>query len=243
MNNDYKIEHKIKLSEVDENYHMRLDHVMTHFQNITGLHSFEMEIDGKTMQEKSNAFWVISKMKVKIHSMPQFEETVTIETWPTFAKGVRFGRDYTICNENQLLVSCSSEWCTLDCDTKRPRRVESVHYPHDMLHRQDRSNAGDFLQAKESVCDADYNHTHKVVLTDIDVNQHTNNIAYIRMALDCFSLEEFGDLHIDEMQISYITQSYYGDQVTLYKKQTDYGYYIEGLCDDKTIFRYVMLCK
>ena len=49
MNNSYKIDYKVKYSEVDSDYKMRLDHIVTHFQDITGLHSDEMEIDGKML--------------------------------------------------------------------------------------------------------------------------------------------------------------------------------------------------
>ena len=59
MNNYYKVNHKVKYSEVDNRYNMRLDHIVSHFQDITGLHSVEMEIDFDTMFKKSNAFWVM----------------------------------------------------------------------------------------------------------------------------------------------------------------------------------------
>lgn len=243
MNNYYKMQHKVEFSEVDFNYNMRVDHVVSHFQNITGLHSTELEIDATTMKNLSNAFWILSKWKVKIFRMPKFEEVVTIETWPTFAKGVRFGREFTISGDNQLLVACSSEWCTLDCDTKRPRRVDSVHYPHDMPHRKDNSGAGEFLQAQEQVDETHYNHTHNVLFTDIDGNKHTNNIVYIKMMLDCFTVEEFSKINFDEMQIAYVSQTFYGEQIKMYKKQTDYGYYIQGNSNDKPVFRCIITCK
>lgn len=243
MNNEYKINYEIKYSEVDNKYCLRPDHIMTHFQDITGLHSVEMEIDGKTMLELSNAFWVVTKIKMKIHRMPKFEEKVVIETWPTYAKGVRFGRDYTISNNNEILVSCCSEWCTLDYDTKRPRRVESVHYPHFMPHRLDRSAAGEFIKIKEEICDKDFDHNHKVLFTDIDTNNHANNIAYIRMILDCFTIEEFNSLNIDEVQVSYLLQAFYADEVSVYKKKKEYGFYIEGVSNGQTLFNCIIITK
>ena len=70
MNNEYKINHTVKYSEVDSNYNMRLDHIVSYFQDITGLHSFEMEIDNETMLKLSNAFWVVTKMKLIFHRFP-----------------------------------------------------------------------------------------------------------------------------------------------------------------------------
>ena len=242
MRNEYKIEHKIQYSEVDSQYKMRLDHIVTHFQDLTSLHSNEMEIDGKTMLEKSNAFWVLTRLKIRFHKLPEFDDEVQIETWPTFAKGVRFGRDYNITKDGTALVSCISEWCTLDYDTKRPRRVDSVHYPHTMPHREDRSNAGEFFRIMEKIVDNDYNHSYRSAFIDIDTNHHTNNAAYVRMILNCFSPDDSEDA-IDEMQISFLSQTFFGDEIKVYKKKTDYGFYVEGRHDDVAVFNSLIFLK
>lgn len=243
MNNSYKIDYKVKYSEVDSDYKMRLDHIVTHFQDITGLHSDEMEIDGKTLLEKSNAFWVLTKLKMKIHRLPEFDETLEIETWPTVAKGVRFGRDYRISKDGIPLISGTSDWCTLDFDTRKPRRVDTIHYPHTMPHREDRSDAGEILRIRETVEDAEINHKYRSSFVDIDTNKHTNNIAYLRMILNCFSPEEFNELQLDELQVSFLSQTFHGDEITVYKKKTDYGFYIEGQCNGMGVFNCVMLVK
>lgn len=241
MNNTYKINHQVKYSEVDSNYRMRLDHIATHFQDITGLHSNEMEIDGKTLLERSNAYWVLTKLKMRLHRLPAFEQTVEIETWPTVVKGVRFGRDYRISKDGKPLISCISDWCTLDHDTRKPRRVDTIHYPHTMPHREDRSAAGDFLRMREAVEQRDYHHTYRSSFVDIDTNEHTNNIAYLRMMLNCFSPEEFKGLPLDQLQVSFLSQAFYGDEILIYKKKTDYGFYIEGQCNGISVFNCLLL--
>lgn len=243
MNNTYKIDYKVKYSEVDSNYRMRLDHIVTHFQDITGLHSTEMEIDGKTLLEKSNAFWVLTKLKMRIHRFPEFDELVEIETWPATAKGVRFGRDYVISKNGTPLISGTSDWCTLDYDTRKPRRVDTVHYPLTMPHREDRSDAGEILRIKESVDDGNFNHIYRSSFIDIDTNMHTNNIAYLRMILNCFTPTEFNELQFDELQVSFLSQTFYGDEITVYKKKTDYGFYIEGQCKETSVFNCTVLLK
>ena len=58
----------------------------------------------------------------------------------------------------------------------------------------------------------------------------------MRMALNCFDLQEYSAEEINEVEIAYISQTYFGDQIKLYKTKTDYGYYVEGKKDDKTVF-------
>ena len=43
-------------------------------------------------------------------------------------------------------------------------------------------------------------------------------------------------LNIDEMQVNFVSQSFYNDEIAVYKKRTDYGYYVEGKKDNLTVF-------
>ena len=87
MQNFYKTEYTVKSTEIDSNWKMRIDHIVELFQSITGIHSTQMGVDGPTLLEKSNAFWVLTKFKIKINSLPLMEDIVTVETWPTIVKG------------------------------------------------------------------------------------------------------------------------------------------------------------
>ena len=243
MQNFYKTEYTVQSTEVDSNWKMRIDHIAQLFQAITGTHSIEIGVDGPTLLEKSNAFWVLSKFKLKFNRLPVMDEALTAETWPTTVKGVRFGRDFLLCKDDETLVMGASEWCTLDYTTKEIRRTNSVCYPTDMPHRDFLSGAGEFIRVRETVNDEDFNHTHTCRFVDIDTNKHTNNIAYLRMALNCFSPDEFEKLNLGELQISFLAQTFFGEEIKVYKKQTDYGFYFEGKCDNKTVFNCVLGVK
>ena len=241
MNNTYKLNHTVSYSEVDSFYKLRLDYIFSHFQNIADLHSKEMGTDGEALLQKSNVFWVLTKMKLKILELPKSGDDLIVETWPLKAKGVRFDRDFKLSNKDKVFVMGSSEWCTLDYTTQKLRRVDSVAYPHDMPFREDRSGAGDMLRTKETVNDTDLHHTYRSSFVDIDTNKHTNNVAYLRMILNCFTPDEFEALTIDEFQINFLSQTFYGDEIKIYKKKIDYGFYIEGHCNETIVFNCIIL--
>ena len=243
MQNFYKTDYTVKSTEVDSNWKMRIDHIVELFQAITGVHSIEIGVDGPTLLKNSNAFWVLTKFKIKIVDFPLMDDKLTAETWPTIVKGVRFGRDFLLQKDGKTCVMGSSEWCTLDYTTKELRRTNTVCYPTDMPHRDYLSGAGDFIKLRETVCEDDYNHTHKCLFVDIDTNKHTNNIAYLRMALNCFSPDEFETLNIEDMQIAFLSQTYFGDEIKIYKKQCDNGFYIEGKLNEKAVFNCIFTQK
>lgn len=243
MNNTYKLKHTVSYSEVDSFYKLRLDYIFSHFQNIADLHSKEMGTDGEALLQKSNVFWVLTKVKLKIAEFPRFSDGLTIETWPLKAKGIRYDRDFCLSNREKTLVMGSSEWCTLDYTTHKLRRVDSVAYPQDMPFREDRSGAGEFIRTKESVCDTDLHHTYRSSFVDIDTNKHTNNVAYLRMVLNCFSPDEFETIKINEFQINFLAQTFFGDEIKLYKKKTEYGFYIDGRCNETIVFTCIISLK
>lgn len=243
MQNYYKTEYKVKSTEIDSNWKMRIDHIVELFQAVTGVHSIELGVDGPTLLEKSNAFWVLTKFKIKIVEFPLMEDILSVETWPTIVKGVRFGRDFLMEKDGKNIVLGTSEWCTLDYTTGELRRTNTVCYPTDMIHRDYLSGAGDFIRVRETVLEEDYNHTHTCRFVDIDTNKHTNNIAYLRMALNCFSPDEFESLNFEDMQISFLSQTYFKDEIKVYKKEIENGYYIEGKSNDKTVFNCIFTRK
>lgn len=241
MNNTYKLNQTVSYSEVDSFYKLRLDYIFSHFQSIADLHSKEMGTDGEALLQKSNVFWVLTKMKLKILELPKSGDDLIVETWPLKAKGVRFDRDFKLSNKDKVFVMGSSEWCTLDYTTQNLRRVDSVAYPHDMPFREDRSGAGDMLRIKETVDDTNLHHTYHSSFVDIDTNKHTNNVAYLRMILNCFTPDEFEATKIDEFQINFLSQTFYGEEIKIYKKKTDYGFIIEGKCNENAVFNCVIL--
>ena len=236
MNNTYTTTALVNYSDVDALGQMRFDAIASAFQMITGFHSKEMGVDGITTVQKSNAYWVLSRLKFKIFRLPRLDETLQLETFPTTYSAVRFMRDCKISVDGELAVAGVSEWCTLDVDTLSIRKTSTICYPFEMEHRQDRSGAGEFLKIKEEISEEDFCYSCKSLFVDIDTNGHTNNVAYLRMALNCFGVQEFSSQQFSEFEVAYVNQTYHGDEISLYKKKTDYGYFIEGKAKGKTAF-------
>lgn len=157
------------------------------------------------------------------------------------AKGVRFDRDFVLKGKEKPLLMGSSEWCTLDFTTHKVRKAESVAYPHNMPFREDRSGAGEWIRVKESVCDTNLHHIHRSAFVDVDSNKHTNNVAYLRMVLNCFTPDEFEALRIDELQINFLSQTFYGDEIKIYKKKLNNGFFVEGKKEGKSVFACAIL--
>lgn len=53
--------------------------------------------------------------------------------------------------------------------------------------------------------------------TNIDFSHHTNNVEYVRLLLNTYSVEEILNNPIKEIEVCYISQSFENDELQVYK--------------------------
>ncbi len=234
MKNTYSLTKQINASLIDYNNKMRFDTLLASFQDTAIFHSNEMGVGFEDFIKSSNAIWVLTKVKIYAPKMPVLTENVEFSTYPTDVSLLRFTREFTAFGDKDAKAVGHSEWCVLDATTKSLRKSNSIDYPRDLEHRTD--NVGlTFDNMRYEI--GDYVYTHKVKLTDIDCNRHTNNVAYARMALNAFSIEEYESFNFTTFEIKFIAQSYYGDEIEIYKNKIDENkVFILGKIQDKNIF-------
>ena len=194
-----------------------------------------MGVNYEALLESSNAFWVLSKISLQINKFPLSNEKCEAETYPTDISGFRFLRELRIKGNEGADVVGHSEWCVLDATTFQLRRSNSIVYPFNIKRRTD--NVGlEFIKERFLTTEEDYVYTYKVMLTDIDCNKHTNNVSYAKMAINSFDLQEFNTFNFSKIEIKFINQSYFNDEIKVYKKIINDTAYVEGKILDKQIF-------
>ena len=237
MKNYYAVNLKTTSSMYDNNLLLKFDEILAILQDLATAHSYDMGIDHNTLLANSNAFWVLSRVKFKINENIENNSKVYLKTWPLKPTGVRFLRNFFFKQNSKTMVEAKSEWCVLDALNFSVRKLDSISYPKDMKYIEKTIGSFDFSKEKYSILDSDFCYDYKVVLTDIDCNNHTNNVAYARMALNAFGLNEFKNYNFSTFEIKFINQSFYGNTIKIYKKQINSTtVYVEGWFEDKKIF-------
>ena len=74
------------------------------FQITTFNHSNIMGLDHVSMIEKSNAFWVVTKIKICVNSPIKTKDKISATTWTHELGGVRALRDCVIKNKNSIKI-------------------------------------------------------------------------------------------------------------------------------------------
>lgn len=234
MNNFYKTELTISEKECSKFGYLRYDSVLNIFQLLAISHSYEMKVDRESLIESSNAFFVITKMKFSVSKMPKINEQVTAITWPIkVTSPIKFYRDYEIYLGGEVLVSGVAEWCTLDGTTRTLRKINSVKYPYELQHIERRSQVGEFTKLTQV---GEYVTDYVVADSDIDVNGHTNNVSYVKIALSTYLEEEFEKANFKGLEVHFNKETMLGETINIYKAKTDLGDCVYGEINGKRIF-------
>lgn len=242
MKNSYSEKVEIKDVDIDYDLKVSIPVIMRLLQQTTFTHADSMGLDHTNMIKTSNAFWIVSKIKIAIvNNMVQFDK-VNIKTWTDKPGILRFNRNSTIKKGNKLMVKGVSEWCCLDWETRKPRKASSVYYP-DLEMTDTKQLNLPFTNMKLDVTDKDFVYSRKIYSTDIDVNNHTNNLRYNYFAFDAFSVSELKSIDITEYEVYFVNECKENDELKIYKVKNKNYYYIEGKIEDKTIFRSVIKFK
>ena len=205
------------------------------FQDVASRHAMFLGIDDFSLLEKDNAMWVVSKTKVKVNKLPLWNDEISVRTWPMGAEGVRCNRCYQIIRNDEVMINAITEWVIIDATTRTLRKVETTSYPNDIDWITEKSVDERFRRFKDDFTENDIVYKRLVRSGDIDVTHHTNNVTYITMLLDTFSVKELENMALEEIEVSYLNESLEGETLSIYRKKREDGTYFSIKKEDDKV--------
>lgn len=236
MKKVYSYNTVVESDRVDCQFNMSVPSIIGQFQTLATNHAIDLGCDYFTMAEKHNAFWVVTKVKMKIDRLPRFNDSISLSTWYEKPSLVRCLRVYEVKDsKGNICITALSEWCALDMETFKPRKVAEVFDATMYLD----STTGITFEKNTYDMDESYFEFDRVIRsTDIDMNNHTNNIIYSRIIMDTFSVDYLRHHTMVDFEIDYVNQSMEGETIRVYQKEVSTGYFVVvGNVGDKCIFR------
>jgi medium-chain acyl-[acyl-carrier-protein] hydrolase len=187
---------------------------------------------------KINQIWVIIRLLVKMDRYPEWQETITVKTWPRGVDGLFALRDFEILDKNgERLGAAASQWFIMDAETRKPQSAMvlkdvlplAAHIPA-LEDQPEKIIIPEPLSFLTSVT-AHY--------ADLDMYRHVNNSRYVEWILNLFSQEMHREKFIHSFLIEFLAETHYGEEIELFCSKGYDPSYLKGvrLEDDKTIFR------
>ncbi len=190
-------------------------------QDLATQHAFELGV-GVWDMAKRNLFWLTVRTRLRFLDRPRMMDKLTLHTCPIKPDALRGLRDYRIERDGKTMVLGTTEWAVLDTGSGKLRRMQGV-FPDWVVPVEQSQDERPFLRISPDFSEGRLLGSHRIGSNDIDLGGHMNNVAYLRAFLGLFSTKELDSLPIREIELSFRSSCYEGDELRYYTRTVDDG--------------------
>lgn len=224
------LEHNVKIYSylVDDEMNLSMPALFGLIQEISSEHVNKCNIGWQNLK-KSNLFWVLSKIHIKIARLPKWSEEIIIRTWGKCHDLLVNPRDYEMeDNEGNLMLKATSSWVILDAENGKIKKLEE--FDDRLVYPKEKEDAITTRAPKVPKIDIQEECNFNIVLnSDIDMNKHVNNAHYVQWALDSVNQIFRQTHHLVEVVINYLSQAKLGDYYGIISKHIAENEYITSI--------------
>jgi acyl-ACP thioesterase len=193
--------------------------ICNYLQEVAGNHATELGVAVDHLFKK-NMTWVLSRLHMKVFRYPFWREEIKIETWPSGRQHKFATRDFLIFDQkHKILVKATSSWMIIDLKTQKPIVMPAFM---DEIRLPDRQRAiEDSFMKMNLPKNPNSERKFDVRLSDLDINQHVNNVKYIEWALESVPFEIWKAKVLSDLEISFRSETKYGESIIIQSERTD----------------------
>ena len=218
----------VNCSQTSPSLRLSYESIFRIFEDAATLDAEQIGYDfGKVGQR--GMLWVYTRVYVHFYEMPKYLHKASFETRSGAKKAFIFPRFGRLYDENgKIAADLSSYWCLMDAASRK-----AVLHP--TLECVDQTDGTECPPpGKVVVKDAKLLSSHVVTFSDLDLNNHLNNVRYVEMVLSLQPSSFYEKYALEEMLISYEAEIHEGETVDLYADQ-DFTY-VRGVVGDHQCF-------
>ena len=204
-------------------------------QDVAEMHSAQVGY-GITDIEKTNFSWALLNWKVKIISRPKYGDVITINTWSRYSTKLYSYRDFEVLNsEGEVIAIATSKWILIDVQKNKVAKIEenliSKYYPEnrslfDIVDLPKLEEPENFTNCVD----------YKIRKSDIDVNNHVNNLNYLDIACEVFPDDIWKLNTCNEFEILYKHQIKLDNKIVAhYSFENNTNYVVVKSADGKVL--------
>jgi len=207
----YSQDYTVTFSYIDNRGITRPSAIADFMQDAATVHEIKLGI------LKGNGFWVLSKLKYNLKRPLLPYETVSVATWCGDVKGAIWYRNFSFHVEGELIGTGTTAWVVLDRETHKIIRPASIPSYESFLPDE---KTGEKL-GKIPKYDITSSGFHTVNYSDIDINNHLNNVKAVDIISNAIELHNYKDEFVSEIQVNYLAESYVGDKLIINMSKTN----------------------
>ena len=230
----YREEILLRSKDVNLYRTLRLSRLFELLQEASIRHTEQLGMGREKTLDKG-LLWVVTMQRCEIARLPEYDERITLTSWPGAMMHVFFPRYYRIADaQDNTLLSASALWMLVDEKTRKMVFPDEwgVEIAGVTTGREIRLPAG----LKKLACSEEASFT--VPFSYVDLNGHMNNTRYFDLAEDHLPAAAEGR-RLKAVSTEYTAEARFHDALTLRWGCENGRWYMEGQ-SDKPCFRLSM---
>ena len=188
------------------------------FQIVAGIHADLGGISYLDMQQHNQA-WVLSRMRVEISKLPKWKDVITIKTWIKTLENSRSIRCLEMYLNDEKIVGCEALWVVINTKTRRP---DILALPHSHFEKFDTDSILNPIQKINIPEVFTFKDKRNILLSDIDIVNHANNVKYLEWCLDVTNIETVLNHKIKALNLNYLQELNYKDAIEIHHTETSF---------------------
>ena len=230
-NPPFVIEYPVQLNDISIDAKMRSWAVFNYLQDAAGRHADQLGLGLKQLRE-SDLSWVLSRIRVKMDSFPEYGDILRITTYPSGFDRLFAYRQFILSSaeDGRIFGYAGSAWLTLNPANYRP--VSPAKYLTGLPQWEFEGDT--FFQGEALGKLSASDHTpempqeHRISSTYIDYNRHLNNTYYAMFTEDWLGEKSKSPVRMKEIQINFNHTTGYGETLKCSGNAADGMFYVEG---------------
>jgi len=203
---------EINFTQCTPNGYLKYTDLCNLIQLTAAAHSEFGGISFSDMQAFDQA-WVLSRMRVEITALPKWKDVITIKTWINTLENSRSVRAIEIVLNGNKIIGSETFWVVFNTKIRRPEELK-LPISHFELFPERKATAtrfskiiiGEFLELIIK---------KKVLLSDLDIVNHVNNVKYLEWCLDYIEPEFILNKKIDSFEMNFLKELSLNDLVQI----------------------------
>ncbi|MBS4025779.1 MAG: hypothetical protein KGZ96_08925 [Clostridia bacterium] len=197
----FEKEFLIPYFHTDKDGYLRFPIILAYMAETSSWHSDSIGV-GINELINTDLGWMLNKWEVKVESYPKSKEVVVVNTWTSDFNRFYATREFVMKDSSgNVLAVATTQWILINMTRKRPVRI-----PEDFIEKYKRikkTNFEHFTDLNLVLDNISLTSKFTVRRSDIDNNNHVNNIRYIEWVIEDVEDDLYKDMKIQEFAIIY----------------------------------------
>lgn len=202
-------------------------------QLTAGYHAEHGGLSFTDMQLHDQA-WVLSRMRVEIEELPKWRDVVTVKTWIYDLQGSRSIRALEMYIGDKKIAGSVTYWAVFNT---KLRKAEALALPHEHFEKYpEREATAESFKKVNLQRESTLVTEKKVLLSDLDIVFHANNVKYLEWCLDYIDHRPILKQQLLSFDMNYMRELMLGDTIQIHSATEDKQTFFSVSKEDKPSF-------